>query len=556
MKSATNCVHAVFRPLTLLLLSPRELWLIYLIKLLNSFALFSALTMFFIFLTDEFDFSYPAAGYVIGVTGLLASLYGVVCGPLIDRLGVKSSYVLGATSGAIGAIMLALAGNVTTLYFALFLFTAFGMALGIPVLGIGVKRFSFDANQSLAFGLFYVIMNVGASLSFAMVDAVRAQFADGVEVQTKAPVRQVVETALAHLAANATSAVASAATNATSPLSTAAAAAAAASNGTAVLHAVATERIVYVYYATAARIIFLIGGLVVCVSALIAALCLRPIHMNEKGNIETYDRRAPDKARREAHGAAQPTGCLSQSKALLKDRFYWRLVAFQFILLGVTMVFRHMDNTMPTYLRNTLGDDVKFGSLKAINPFLIAFLVPVFSALFDRWDIYHVMIGGSTVAALSVFVMCATPSYTATVAFFVCFSVGEAIYSPRAVQYVLKLSPNGMEGAYTALAYIPVFLAKFAADLLSGNLLQWYCPRDNTSNCQTLWVVVGLLALASPVGLFLAKRFVHSHAVLATISTQHDSVMHSTDLESAKFTVLAADDDNDAVDTAVDLDID
>lgn len=551
------------RKIDMLCLAPRELWVVLLLKLMNSFALFASLTMFFIYLTDEFDLSYPTAGYVIGVTGLLVSVYGAFCGPLIDRIGVKRSYILGALSGSIGGLMISFSANLGTVLAALFVFTAFGMALGIPVLSIGVKRYTFEPNRTIAFGLFYMVMNIGAAISFALVDVIRGRFAQGIDVDLKDYKLVSIDTndtltpEITPFAGNATVEMLSVAMTTVHQLakrnsSIADVASAPVPAEMGVPGPAIDIANVFVYHATAARLIFAMSAIVVCMSALLAAVSLRDVYLNEKGMVVPYNPRIPDIARREGSGNTGPSGGANTKKrnflvSLVRDRFFWRLVVFQLILIGVTMVFKHMDNTFPTYLRNTLGNDAKFGTLKSINPILITIAVPIFSYALKRFDIYRVIMVGSLISASSVFIMCAKPSYTTAVVFFVAFSIGEAIYSPRAVEYTLLLSPNGKEGSYIALAYMPLFLAKFGADILSGNLLQWYCPPDNPSHCPTLWLVVGIIALCSPIGLFLASRFIHSKDVIDIIEVRNDIILEDyRDGEHARRNSLDENyDDND-----------
>ena len=37
----------------------------------------------------------------------------------------------------------------------------FSNCLGIPVLTVGIRRYTNDENRGFAFGLFYVVMNIG-----------------------------------------------------------------------------------------------------------------------------------------------------------------------------------------------------------------------------------------------------------------------------------------------------------------------------------------------------------------------------------------------------------
>lgn len=76
--------------------APRELWLCYFLKGLASFAYFSMSINLTIYLSEEFDYSDSQAGWLYGMWGVLISAYGVLSGPLIDRLGVRWSLALGA----------------------------------------------------------------------------------------------------------------------------------------------------------------------------------------------------------------------------------------------------------------------------------------------------------------------------------------------------------------------------------------------------------------------------------------------------------------------------
>ena len=43
--------------------------------------------------------------------------------------------------------------------------------LGIPVLTVGIRRYTNEENRGFAFGLFYVVMNIGALIAGPLIDA-------------------------------------------------------------------------------------------------------------------------------------------------------------------------------------------------------------------------------------------------------------------------------------------------------------------------------------------------------------------------------------------------
>ena len=66
------------------------------LKLLESFAHFSLSYVLVLYLSEEFGYSDQSAGWVYGFFGMLITIYGVLVGFLIDRLGVRLALMLGS----------------------------------------------------------------------------------------------------------------------------------------------------------------------------------------------------------------------------------------------------------------------------------------------------------------------------------------------------------------------------------------------------------------------------------------------------------------------------
>jgi len=142
---------------------------------------------------------------------------------------------------------------------------------------------------------------------------------------------------------------------------------------------------------------------------------------------------------------------MEQTMAVLRSEAFWRLSLFTFLLVGVRLVFRHMDATMSKVLVRTVvvggggalyswgcrcvaecclfvqwptsdsllalncllslclsfsasqvrsfGPSAPFGLIYSINPFLIIFLVPVVGLLTRRVDSYTMILVGATISA-------------------------------------------------------------------------------------------------------------------------------------------------------------
>ena len=117
-----------------------------------------------------------------GFFGMLISIYGVLVGFLIDRLGVRLALMLGSFLLLGGRLGVAVTHDEAVLEALLLCVLPLGEALGVPVMLVGLRRYTSDENRRQAFALFYVVMNVGVLLSAPAVDVFRLALADGVDV--------------------------------------------------------------------------------------------------------------------------------------------------------------------------------------------------------------------------------------------------------------------------------------------------------------------------------------------------------------------------------------
>lgn len=130
-------------------------------------------------------------------------------------------------------------------------------------------------------------------------------------------------------------------------------------------------------------------------------------------------------------------------------------------------------------------------------------LVPIVSAMTAHIDPLVMIHVGSYVSAASVFFLSMSTTIWSSCVFMMLLSVGEAIWSPRLNDYTVSVSEEGREGTYMALSSAPLFLAKLPVGILSGVLLQKYCPESvedgEERHSRFMWLIVGLLTASSPV---------------------------------------------------------
>lgn len=160
--------------------APRELWLLYAVKLLESVSYFTVYALLVIFLSDDHGLGDTEAGSVSGLWLTAISLVVFGAGFLSDSLGMKRALLAAAVSAAVGRGVLALfGGDLWSVYLGLAL-SVWGIATFKPTMNAAVRAWAPPTAIPFAFSLYYVVMNLGAILQGPLVDGARRFFKDGV----------------------------------------------------------------------------------------------------------------------------------------------------------------------------------------------------------------------------------------------------------------------------------------------------------------------------------------------------------------------------------------
>ena len=188
---------------------------------------------------------------------------------------------------------------------------------------------------------------------------------------------------------------------------------------------------------------------------------------------------------------------------------------------------------MPPFAIRELGEGARVGRLNAINGILILVLAPAIGMMTRKYASYSmVILGGFITASSFVFMALPTslfqgcggrlarqgrsamaiseiigavhPYYVMIFFWQVVFSVGEAFYSPRVYEYAASIAPKGQEASYASLSYVPLLIGKLITGAAFGGLLAKYCPAEGPRDPATMWLIIGLMVLVAPVGLFAA----------------------------------------------------
>jgi MFS family permease len=222
-------------------------------------------------------------------------------------------------------------------------------------------------------------------------------------------------------------------------------------------------------------------------------------------------------------------------RRLIGQSGFYRLLVF-FLLIGfLKAIFLQMDYVFPKFGDREMGLNAPVGKLSGINSIIIIFLAPVVGALTQRIASYRMVIIGSIICAVGVFIMALPadwfvpaansvlgsalghgylqltgaihPYYIMSATYLAIFSVGEAFYSPRVYEYAASIAPPGQEASYGSLAYLPFLVGKLLIGT-SGWLLARFCPEHGECRAASLWLIFALAASVAPIGLLLFRRYI------------------------------------------------
>ena len=199
-------------------------------------------------------------------------------------------------------------------------------------------------------------------------------------------------------------------------------------------------------------------------------------------------------------------GAKIRSLPFLDARFQF----FIFVLLPVRTLFAHQFLTLPDYVMRCFPANVgaRYEWFQGLNPLIIVIFVPVIAALTRRVNIITMMTLGTLLSAVTTFMLVPGPHLTTLILYVVLFSFGEAMWSSRFLEYVADLAPAGQVGAYMGLAGIPWFLAKATTGWYSGLMIERFIPAQGPQDSGTLWLIYGCVAMISPLGLLLGRKWV------------------------------------------------
>ncbi len=160
---------------------PREIWFIYLMKVLEGLCYFSTVLVLMIFLIEDMGLSEVQAGWVYGLWSASMSFFMLFVGFIADSFGIKKALLIGLVIALVGRAAVTFSIDPVIVYPGLFLLSI-GFAYLIPLIAAAVKHYSTKKAQKYAFSWYYVVMNVGAMVAGLALDPIRAAFTENTEI--------------------------------------------------------------------------------------------------------------------------------------------------------------------------------------------------------------------------------------------------------------------------------------------------------------------------------------------------------------------------------------
>jgi len=251
---------------------------------------------------------------------------------------------------------------------------------------------------------------------------------------------------------------------------------------------------VFGYHFSSKRLIIL-SGAATTVVGLIVTLFLREVKVSdgdqEDGTVREH--------------VVEKASPVTIVKELVAMPMFWKFMAITLICVNLKCIFRYLDALLPKYLVREFGDTVPKGTINSVNPAMIIVLVPIVSAFTSEVSPYKMIHYGAYITALSVLPLCFMTWIGSAVMFVSILSLGEALWSPRFYDLTVSMAPEGREGTFAAMGSAPIFLAKLPVGILSGWLLQEYCPKQGPRDSEMMWWIIFLITIPAPFLLTLFR---------------------------------------------------
>ncbi|MFZ4741375.1 MAG: MFS transporter [Bacteroidales bacterium] len=156
----------------------RNYWMANTMELFERWAYYGMFAVLALYLTGSKDtgalgFSQIQKGHLMGTVTFILYFLPIITGAIADKFGYKKVLFIAYIILSSGYFLMGMVETYSSV-FIVFLFVAIGAALFKPVISATIARNTNESNSSVGFGIFYMIVNIGAFVGPIFASKLRA----------------------------------------------------------------------------------------------------------------------------------------------------------------------------------------------------------------------------------------------------------------------------------------------------------------------------------------------------------------------------------------------
>ncbi len=145
---------------------PRTYWMANTMELFERWAYYGMFAVLALYLTGSKEtgalgFTQIQKGHLMGTVTFILYFLPIITGAIADKFGYKKILLIAYIILSTGYYLMGQVSSYSSV-FIIFLFVAIGAALFKPVISATIARTTNESNSSVGFGIFYMIVNIGA----------------------------------------------------------------------------------------------------------------------------------------------------------------------------------------------------------------------------------------------------------------------------------------------------------------------------------------------------------------------------------------------------------
>ncbi len=140
---------------------PKTFWVANSVELLERWGWYGLFNVLAIYLTSYLGFTQDQKGWLMGTVTAMVYFLPVFTGAISDKIGYKTSLLTAFSLYFIGFYLMGKMHSYVSV-FAAFAIVGFGAAIFKPIISATISKTTTEKNTILGFGIFYMMVNIGA----------------------------------------------------------------------------------------------------------------------------------------------------------------------------------------------------------------------------------------------------------------------------------------------------------------------------------------------------------------------------------------------------------